>query len=148
MPFELFSITFIVSISLRQTSLRRSRPFETCFKSQNSKWSRFKRSAATQARDKRNWKDFQKTNWKQLTSLCEKTFSCVFCVVSSNELVILDSLENSKQYKKRRKTFPCVRGLIKRSTVYNRVSSRDVSHLTYCGIYGHDNWLWLWLNKL
>ena len=34
-----------------------------------------------------------------------------FCIVSSNELVVLDSLENSKQYKKRRKTFLCVRGL-------------------------------------
>ena len=40
------------------------------------------------------------------------TSSVRFCIVSRNELVVLDSLENSKQYKKRTKTFPCVRGLI------------------------------------
>ena len=28
-----------------------------------------------------------------------------FCIVSSNELVVLDSLENSKQYKNARKRF-------------------------------------------
>ena len=33
-----------------------------------------------------------------------------FPAFSSNELVVLDSLENSKQIQKRRKTFPCVYG--------------------------------------
>ena len=53
------------------------------------------------------------------TCLTEDTNSVPFtiyrsiaaCIVSSNELVVLDCLENSKQYEKRRETFPCVRGL-------------------------------------
>ena len=35
-----------------------------------------------------------------------------FCIVSSNELVVLDSLENSKQYKNAGKRFPVYRAYI------------------------------------
>ena len=42
--------------------------------------------------------------WETEAPYIRKRFP-VFCIVSSNELVVLDSLENSKQYKNARKRF-------------------------------------------
>ena len=54
-----------------------------------------------------------------------ETFSCMrFCIVSSNELVVLDSLENSKQYKNEGKRF----------RVYGALD----------GIRSYPTQIWLW----
>ena len=71
-------------------------------------------SAVKRGKRKRAGGEVVNGNPKTFHSLRPRTHGNVslrFCIVSSNELVVLDCLENSKQYEKRRETFPCVRGL-------------------------------------
>ena len=55
-----------------------------------------------------------------------------FLYVSSNELLVRDSLENGKLIQKRRKTFPCVRGLRLISWVFMQ---DDILRIMYVSFY-------------
>ena len=67
-----------------------------------------------------------------------ETFSCMrFCIVSSNELVVLDSLENSKQYKNEGKRFRVYGALDGIRSYPTQIWLWSITSQRYTAIWGH-----------